>query len=229
MGASPLQILIFGATRGTGLETARSLLATDHKVTAFVRDTSDTTELDALGAKLICGDLFDTQQVTAAIETSQCKAIVLSLSGKRGDTRRADLEGVKTIIDAALAAGVTRILMLTAIGAGDSRSAVAPKVIEILGEVLAAKTEAEDYLVNSGADFTILRPGGLTDNPASGSAIKTTDHSVMGVANRADVGSLTAECVNDSATIGQIYHTVDPEITWQAPLQRGKDLPAGKH
>jgi len=46
----------------------------------------------------------------------------------------------------------------------------------------------------------------------------------MGVIHRADLAQLTVDCIDDDATIGRIYHTVDPEITWQAPLQRGEEL-----
>ena len=114
-----------------------------------------------------------------------------------------------------------------AIGCGDSKAAVAPKVLEVLGEVLAAKTEAEEFLMSAGVAATIVRPGGLTDDPASGTGVLTDDHMRMGVINRADLGALVADCLGDDATIGGVYHAVDPEITWQAPLQRGEDIPAG--
>ena len=141
----------------------------------------------------------------------------------RGETPRPDLIGARHIVDAARQAGVPRILMITAIGCGDSKAAVAPKVIEVLGEILAAKTEAENYLMEAGLDATILRPGGMTSDPASGTAIKTEDQMRMGVIHRADLAQLTVDCLDDDATVGRIFHTVDPEITWEAPLQRGDD------
>ena len=94
--------------------------------------------------------------------------------------------------------------MITAIGCGDSRPVVSPTVIEVLGEILAAKTEAEDHLMASGLDATILRPGGMTSDPASGTAIMSDDHSLMGVINRADLAALTVDCIDDDATIGKI-------------------------
>ncbi|MDH3978754.1 MAG: SDR family oxidoreductase [Gammaproteobacteria bacterium] len=221
-------VLIFGATQGTGLEVARLLAARGDSVTAAVRASSDTGQLEAIGVKTIIADVFDPEAVAAALRSKPFKTILLSLSGTKGETRRADREGVNIIIDAARQVGIKRVLMVTAIGCGDSHGAVAPKVIEILGEVLAAKTEAENNLEQSGLDYTILRPGGLTDNPASGTAIKSTDHQLMGVANRADVAKLVVDCIDDASTIGEIYHAIDPEITWQAPLQRGEDISKGK-
>jgi uncharacterized protein YbjT (DUF2867 family) len=222
-------VLVFGATRGTGLEVVRALRGNGEDVMAVVRATSDTGALDKLGVATVIADIFDRASVDNVFAGGSYRAVVLSLSGKKEDSRRPDREGVQVIVESARAHGVTRIVMVTAIGAGDSVAAVAPKVIEVLGPVLEIKGEAEEWLMNAGVDATILRPGGLTNDPPSGTAIKTTDHMTMGVINRADLGQLVAGCIDDSSTIGEIFHTVDPEITWQAPLQRGEDLPPKKN
>jgi len=221
-------ILIFGATSGTGFEAAGILKARGDQVSALVRAQSSTDRLEALGVDTIRGDVMDTPSVDAAFDAAEPRAVIVSLGGKRGVAARPDWDGARNVIDAAKKAGVRRLLMVTAIGTGDSRSAVAPKVLEVLGEILEYKTRAEDYLVSSGLDYTILRPGGLTSDPATGTAIRTDDHSVMGVITRADLARLVVDCLDDESTIGRTYHTVDPEIKWQAPLQRGEDLPARK-
>jgi uncharacterized protein YbjT (DUF2867 family) len=152
------------------------------------------------------------------------------VGGKRGELPRPDIEGTKQITAGANRAGVKRNIMVTAIGAGDSHSTVSPNVHKFLGEVLKLKTEAESILQESGLDYTILRPGGMTNDPASGTAIKTEDHNQMGVINRADLAALIVDCLDDDATIGKIYHAVDPGIKREAPLQRGENLPTGsKH
>ena len=219
-------VLIFGATRGTGLEIARILAARGDAVTAAVRSTSDTAGVDPLGIATVTADALDAGSVDAAFAAGRHRAVIISLGGRRGEPQRPDFIGARNIIDSAMRHGVSRALMITAIGSGDSRSAVAPKVIEFLGEVLAIKTQAEEYLMQSGMRATILRPGGMTSDPASGTAIKSEDHTLMGVINRADLARLTVDCLDDDASIGRIYHTIDPEITTQAPLQRGEDLPA---
>jgi len=216
-------ILIFGATRGTGLEAARALTARGESVTAVVRESSDTTDLTALGVTSVNADIFSPESVAGVFAGGSYDAIVLSLSGKRGEVQRPDREGVRVIVEVAREYGVQRVVMVTAIGCGDSRGAVAPKVLEVLGEVLAVKTEAEEYLMSAGVAATIVRPGGLTDDPASGTGVLTDDRMTMGVINRSDLGALVADCLADASTVGGIYHAVDPEITWQAPLQRGED------
>ena len=220
-------VLIFGASRETGLETARLLTARGEQVTAFVRPTSDIAELKSLKPRLVYGDVLDPEAVGKAFAAGRFRAVVCSIGAHRGQVPRPDFEGVKVIVDAAkkLTTGVPRVLMVTMIGAGDSRAAVAPKVIEVLGEPMRLKTLAENYLMESGLPYTILRPGGMTSDPASGTAIRTEDHMRMGVITRADLARLIVECLDDPATIGKIYHTVDPEIKWQPPLQRGENFP----
>ena len=171
------------------------------------------------------GNALDRTAVDAAFASGQFKAAINTLGGKRGELPRPDIEGTRQITEAAKQAGVHRILMVTAIGAGDSQSAVAPKVLEVLGEVLDMKTQAERILQHSGLDYTILRPGGMTNDPASGTAIKTEDHNSMGVINRIDLAALLVDCIDDDTTCAKIFHTIDPAITRQAPLQRGENLP----
>jgi uncharacterized protein YbjT (DUF2867 family) len=218
-------VLLFGGSRETGLEVAKILAARGEPVTAFVRPASDLVELKALGVTLCYGDVMDPQSVAAAFASGKFRAVISSLGAHRGQVPRPDYEGTKNIIDAAKSAGVRRMLMVTVIGAGDSKADLAPKVWEVLGEVIRLKTLAENYLIESGLDYTILRPGGMSSDPATGTAIRTEDRTAMGVITRADLARLVVDCLDDPGSIRRIYHTVDPEIRWQPPLQRGEEIP----
>jgi uncharacterized protein YbjT (DUF2867 family) len=219
-------VLIVGASRGTGLEVARLLAARGEAVTAFVRPASDLAGLLQLRVKLYKGDVLDPASVAGALAAGSFRAIIDTVGGKRGEPRP-DYHGTRNLVDAARQAGVRRFLFVTAIGCGDSRSTVAPKVLEFLGAVLDEKTLGENYLMQSGLDYTILRPGGMTYDPASGTAIRTEDRKAMGTINRADLAQLVVDCLDDPLAVGRIYHTVDPAIQRQPPLQRGEDLPGG--
>lgn len=220
-------VLIFGATRETGLEVAKLLTARGDTVAAFARPASDLTELKKLPLQqIIYGDARDAVAVGKAFAAGRFRAVVVSLGGQRGEPRP-DFDGVKLIVDSIgkLITHFPRILLVTAIGSGDSRNAVAPKVIEVLGEILEVKTRAEDYLRASEQRWVILRPGGMNSDPPTGQAIRTEDRTAMGVITRADLARLIVECIDDETTDGKIFHTVDPSIKRQAPLQRGEDLP----
>lgn len=212
-------VLVFGASRGTGFEVVKLLAARGERVTAFVRPTSDRSDLEPLGVSYAVGDILDADSVNAAVEAADVHAIINTVGGRRGEPRP-DYEGVKNMVEAAKAAGVRRVLLVTAIGTGDSKAAVGERTWEVLGRVLKVKTQGEEYLTASGVDYTILRPGGLTRGPATGSGVKTEDHGVMGSISRAELGALVVQCLDDNNTVGKIYHTVDPAITELPPLER---------
>lgn len=220
-------VLIVGGSGGTGLIVARLLEKRGEAVTAFVRPSSDMAELLKLRVKLFRGDVLDPLSVQGALASGSFRAVINTVGGRRGEPRP-DYHGTRNLVDAARDAGVRRFVFVTAIGAGDSRSAVGPKVMQFLGPVLEEKTLGEDYLLASGLDYTILRPGGMNNDPASGTAIRTEDHGVMGVISRADLAQLVVDCLDDPLTIGRVFHTVNPEIKEAAPLQRGEDLPGGR-
>jgi len=220
------KILVFGGTRGTGLEAIKLLVARGDRVTVMARSDSDRSGLEPLNVDIVEGNALARANVEAAFAAAKFTAVINSLGGKRGETRP-DLEGTISIVDAAEAAGVRRIVMVSAVGAGDSADALSPNAWKFLGPVMELKTQAEDRVTGSGLDYTILRPGGMGSDPATGTAIRTEDHSVMGMINRADLGRLVVECLDDDSTIGHIYHAIDPGIDKLPPLQRGEPLGAG--
>jgi uncharacterized protein YbjT (DUF2867 family) len=217
-------VLILGGTRGTGLEVAKILAGRGDPVTVLVREASDASALESLGVNIIRGNALDQAAIDEAMGSGEIGAAINTLGGKRGEPPRPDIDGTKNMITGAGKAGIKRVLLVTAIGAGDSQAAVAPKVLEVLGQVLDMKKIAENALIDAGLDYTILRPGGMTSEPASGTSIRTEDHGVMGVISRADLALLVVDCLDDDTSIGRIYHTVDPAITREAPLQRGEPL-----
>jgi len=220
-------ILMFGASQRTGLEVARRLTARGDRVIAFVRPTSDRSELDKLGVHYAVGDVRDAAAVNRAFQQPDIDAVICTFGGARGDAPRPDAIGVRHVVNAAQAAGVMRFLIVTVIGAGDSRGAVSDNVMKFLGPVIEAKTEAEAEVTASGLDYTILRPGGMGSGPATGTAVRTEDHSAMGMIQRADLAALLVECLDDQSTIGRIYHAIDPKATEVPPLQRGDAMQQG--
>jgi uncharacterized protein YbjT (DUF2867 family) len=214
-------VLIFGATQGTGLETARLLAGRGESVTAFVRKTSDLTALKSLDVELVTGDALDADSVEAAFAGGDFLAVINSIGGSRKEPQRPDMIGTQNIVDAAKRHGVKRLLMVTAVGAGDSRPVLSDHAWKFLGPVIELKTQAEAYVTASELDATILRPGGMRSDPATGTAIKTEDHTVMGVIHRADLAALVVDCLDDDSTVGKIFHTIDPEIKDGPPLQQG--------
>lgn len=86
--------------------------------------------------------------------------------------------------------------------------------MQVLEKALLAKTLAENMLLKyyTNSEWTIIRPGGLKSEPATGSAVLTEDTKVAGVINRADVADLAVQALNSPKTIRKILTAVDPAV-----------------
>ena len=206
-------ILIFGATRGTGLELTKLLTARGDSVTAFVRPTSDRSGLEPLGVEFIVGDALIADEVQAAFAEGSYQAVITTLGCFRCDVSP-DYIGNRNVFDAAKTAGVGRVIMISSVGAGDS--ADTPPWISkwFLKDILVLKTQAEDHLRNSGLAYTIIRPGALKDGEATGNGMLTEDVTAMGIITRKDLAQLMLEALDDEAAAGKIYTAKDSEMAW---------------
>ena len=205
-------ILIFGATRNTGLETAKLLSGRGDKVIAFVRQSSDVTSLEALGATLIIGDALDASSVEAAFAAQSYDAVVSTLGGSVRNTD-VDRQGNINVFAAAERAGVSRVVLVTAIGAGGTEGVLQEGARRFLKPVIDAKTAAENDLMARDVRWTILRPGQLPEGQASGKGLLSEDHTVMGKITMGELAALIVRSLDDDATVGKIYHAVDSDIT----------------
>jgi uncharacterized protein YbjT (DUF2867 family) len=204
-------ILVFGGSRGTGLEIVRKLRERDEAVTVAVRSTSNTSELEKLGVSTVIADALDSEQVNAAMTSGSYAAVISTLGTTRGEQhKRPDYVGNRNVIDAAKTAGVKRFVFITVIGAGDSTDAAPGFSKRFLAEVIALKTQAEDHLRASGLDYTIIRPGGLGDVPTTGTAVLAEDPAAFSFIGRADLADLAVQALGDPSTIGKTYSAYDP-------------------
>lgn len=204
-----MNVLIFGATRHTGPETARLLRERGDMVTAIVRSGADTSGLESIGATLLPGDAFDKQSLTAALKGRTFDATVCSLGNTASAPDKVDHLGVANVIEACKANGIKRFLLVSSIGAGNSRPALSPQAERFLGPVCALKTLGENHLMASGLDYTTIRPGGLGRGPATGRGILTEDPTISGGIQRAEVARLIVACLDDAKTVGKIFSAVE--------------------
>ena len=206
-------ILIIGATRGTGFELAKLLVARGDDVTALVRSSSDLSNLEPLGVRLVTGDALNRADMDTAFAQGPYRAVVSTIGCSRCETPP-DYIGNRNIIDAAAASGNRRVIMISTVGAGESKEAVSWISRWLLEDVIVLKEQAEQHLIESGLDYTIIRPGGLKNAEPTGDGILTEDSAAMGIITRADLAGLLVECIDDEETIGKIYTAVDSEMTF---------------
>ncbi|MEZ5564759.1 MAG: SDR family oxidoreductase [Gammaproteobacteria bacterium] len=206
-------VLVIGGTRNTGLEVVRLLRARGDDVVVLVRPASDATAAEALGARVFRGDALVPADLNAALATEPFRAIVSTLGVTSTSAPRPDFDGNRNAIDAARLAGVKRYVLITVIGAGDSRDSAPAPARYFLRKVIPEKTKAEDYLKTSGLDYTIIRPGGLLNGEAEGKAYLTEDTASMSWIRRADLARLMVQALDDPRSIDKTYHAFDPDRT----------------
>ncbi|MBD1845873.1 SDR family oxidoreductase [Cyanobacteria bacterium FACHB-63] len=201
-------VLVAGASRGVGREIAR-LLQPNFTVIALLRSDAAVTELEALGVETTIGDAMNPEQLEAAFANRQIDAVISTIGGLPAEGKRADFEGNRNLIDAALKAGVKKFVLVTSIGSGESVVALPPRALEALGAVLKEKEQAEQHLIQSGLIYTIVRPGGLKSEPPTGTGFLTEDPKISGSIHRADVAELVCRCLVSDRANGKILSAID--------------------
>jgi len=205
------KVLVIGASRGIGLETVRAALRAGHSVRALARSAASIPVQDA-GLDKVSGDALDSNTIRNALQGVDVVIQTLGVDfSPRAIFERTTLfsQSTRILVDAMKAAGMKRLITVTGLGAGDSRGhggliydAVAFPLL--LKRVYDDKDVQEWIVKSSGLDWTIVRPGLLTDRPATGRyrVLSASKDWRFGVISRADVADFLVRQVDDRALIG---------------------------
>jgi len=205
-------LVIFGASRGVGLELARLACAGGRRLIALVREGSPRADLDAIGAAVVTGDALDPAAAEAA-----CRAaggafdLVSTLGGRTADGRFVDEWGNIAAVDTAAAMPCRRLVLVTSMGCGEMAPYRSERAIAAFGAAVDAKTRAEDHMRGTVPRGTAIRPGGLRSEPPTGRGILSADPEIHGFINCADVADLVLRALDDPATEGRFLAAVDAD------------------
>lgn len=162
-----LKVFQIGAAGGVGIKLAASLVAAGDQVTGMHRKAEQGELIRAAGATAVTGDLISdsVDQLAAAFAGHD---VVVFSAGAHGtgqeQTRLIDGEGLKKSVEAAKLAGISRFVLVSVFM--DAARGVSGS--EGFENYMRVKREADVYLVASGLDYFIVRPGTLTNEPGSG-------------------------------------------------------------
>ncbi|MBL1178345.1 SDR family oxidoreductase [Pantanalinema sp. GBBB05] len=212
-----MHVFLAGASRGVGREIAHCLAAHQIQVTALLRSTAAQAELEAMGIRVVLGDALDPSAVEQAMQGEPIQAVISTIGGLPQDGERSDFKGNKHLIDAAVKVGVSKFILVSSIGSGDSVVALPPPALQTLAAVLKEKEQAEQHLIASGLTYTIVRPGGLKSEPATGNGVLTEDYRVAGTIHRADVADLVCRCLLSDRANGKVLSAVDRNMFYGQP------------
>lgn len=211
-----MHVLVIGSTRGTGNLVVRELLGRGHQVRALVRAQDQMPALEELGATPVLGDLEgDLDGVVDGVDAVVFCAGSGSKTGPDA-TLRVDLHGAVRVIDACVAGGVRRFVMLSSIAADDPMKASAG-----IRHYLAAMHARDRILVASGLDATIVRPGGLTHDAGAGQVeVGLPTLGQRGSIPRADVAAVLVGCLERDDTIGATFEVISGATPIDAALDQ---------
>jgi uncharacterized protein YbjT (DUF2867 family) len=204
-------VLLFGATKGVGLELARILVQDGVTVTAMVRPASDVSSLAPLGVHILNGDAFEADEVRSSIERTAPQVVVSTLGGKSADGRRVDDVGNSAVIRACVEHDVSRVILVTSLGCGEMFPWMSERAKEAFGAALLAKTHAEEVLRETGLDWTIIRPGGLRDGEAGGHGALYEVSNLHGYIYRKDVARLIAQLLTEPRSYKRVLVALDAQ------------------
>ena len=208
------KILVLGATGGTGQLIIGQALAKGYDVTALVRSPEKGAGLT--GVKLAIGDARDETALRQAIRGQD--AVVSALGTPPSPFKEVTLLSTATraLVNAMQAEGVSRLVAITGIGAGDSAGhggfAFDHLILPLLlRHVYADKNRQEAIIRQSGLDWTLVRPAVLNDKPGKGAPRALEDLSQFhgGTIARADVAAFIVDELESGKWLKR-----SPLITW---------------
>ncbi|MCM0676529.1 NAD(P)H-binding protein [Micromonospora phytophila] len=189
----------------------RELAGRGDTAVGLIRNPHHAAALTAAGAHPVVADLEHTgvDELTGHLADADAVVFAAGAGPGSGAARKdtVDRGAAVLLADAAQAAGVRRYLLVSSMGVED---APAPGTDEVWAAYLWAKKAAEDDLTARDLDWTVLRPGRLTDDPPTG-RITLDRHVGRGAVTRADVARVLVALLYAPASAGATLELVDGE------------------
>jgi uncharacterized protein YbjT (DUF2867 family) len=199
-------VAIAGGHGKIGLRTAQLLAEHGDQPVALIRNPQHEADVAAAGARAVVCDLESASADEVAEAIAGVDAVVFAAGAGPGSgaerKETMDYGGAVLLIEGARRAGVRRYLMVSAMAADAEHEGE-----EVFDIYLRAKGRADAELAASGLDFTIVRPGMLTDDPGTG-RVRAGESVPRGAIPRQDVAAVLAATLAEPATVGMTFELV---------------------
>jgi uncharacterized protein YbjT (DUF2867 family) len=214
-----MKVLVAGAHGKTARRLVRMLTQDGHEVRGLVRKEEQMPDVESDGAEPVLVDLEEEGVEAVGRAVEGCDAVVFAAgAGPGSGTARKetmDYGGAVKLVEAAEQNGVLRYLMLSSMGAGDPEGGSEP-----MRPYLRAKARADERLQSSGLDYTIIRPGSLTDEEETGRIEAAESLGRRGEISRSDVARTFAEALELESTYGKTFEIIGGETPIREALER---------
>lgn len=210
-----MKIMIIGGHGKVALLAAPMLTVGGHAVTSVIRKQDQVPDIEATGAVALVSDVEHLDEIGTRALVSGSDAIIWAAGaggGSKDRTYAVDRDAAIRVMDAAVAEGVGRFVMVSYVGSGrDEVPADNP-----FHAYADAKAQADSHLRGTGLNWTILGPGQLTLEEGSG-RIEYGDHVMAGKTSRANVAEVAVGVVGRTDLQGVTINFRDGNVAiWEA-------------
>ena len=207
-----MRVVIAGGHGKIALLLERLLAGRGDQAVGLIRNPAQVADVQQAGAEAVVCDLEAASADDVAALLSGADAVVFAAGAGPGSgvPRKDSVDRAASVLmaDAAQRAGVRRFVQISSMGAGQPPQ---PGRDDVWAAYITAKTAAEDDLRARDLDWTILRPGGLTDAPATGKIRLAPPPVPRGRVPRADVAAVIAALLDNPGTRHQTLELVGGE------------------
>jgi uncharacterized protein YbjT (DUF2867 family) len=201
-----MDVVIAGAHGQIGRRVARLLAARGDRVRGLIRNPDHSDDVRTDGAEPVVCDLESASVDEVASALSGAGAVVFAAGAGPGSGAERkltmDRDGAVKLVEAAQSAGVPRYVIVSSVGAES-----APGDDDVFSVYLRAKAEADRALMDSDRDWTVIRPGMLTDDPGTG-RVRIQEEPIRAEVTRDDVAAVLAAVVDESRAVGKVLYVV---------------------
>ncbi|MCP4196416.1 MAG: SDR family oxidoreductase [Proteobacteria bacterium] len=216
-------VVVAGATGRAGRLIVDELLKRGIPVRAMIVRPFDPPKpavLDRKGIEIVEGSLEspDKLQNVMAGADYVISAIGSTKMFSKAVFEKIDVEGNKNLAVAAKENGVKRIIIISSIGAGNSKYAMTTIYRWMMLQVIAAKTKMEEIVKAIGIDYTFIRPGGYTEKEVSGGIAIGEGGKISGLIRRDQVAQVCVDAVENQAMSNRTF-----EVCAKAKLKKDRE------
>jgi uncharacterized protein YbjT (DUF2867 family) len=205
-----LEVAVIGGHGKVALRLLRLLSDRGDRARGLIRNPDHAADVEATGATAVGADIenIDPDQVARSIAGVDAVVFAAGAGAGSGPARKrtVDYGGAVKLIEAARMNDISRYLIVSAIGANHPE-----RWSDEMRPYYEAKAQADAELAASGLDYTIVRPGGLTDDRGTGKVEAAESVGRHGRIPRDDVAATLAACLDEPATIGKAFDLLSGE------------------
>jgi uncharacterized protein YbjT (DUF2867 family) len=200
-----MHVVVAGGHGRVALKLLRLLVERGDRASGLLRNPDHAADLEAVGAEAVVCDMEAEDDLAPFVNGADAVVFAAGAGPGSGPQRKrtVDLNAAVKLLEAARATGIRRYVVLSAIDSGRPE-----RWSEQMRPYYEAKTEADQRVAAAGLDHTIVRPGGLTDDPGTGH-IRVGEDLGSGRIPRDDVAATLAAVLATDSTIGKAFDVLE--------------------